>query len=161
MTASPIVPRSLSASSIAAHSVRFHQSGTFFRLACPAHGDAGLSLAIWDLPEGGIGARCFTHGCSDHEIAQALGLPEPESARYQCPVPGRRLPFARRLPHGNLHARGRVCRRGTSSRKSRFGPCAEAPSPGDVDVPVPGECGDAACRLLKRPTSSCRYGDGS
>ena len=88
MTASPIVPRSLSASSIAAHSVRFHQSGTFFRLACPAHGDAGLSLAIWDLPEGGIGARCFTHGCSDHEIAQALGLPEPESARYQCPVEG-------------------------------------------------------------------------
>ena len=76
----------LSASSIAVRSGRCHQSGTFFRLACPAHGDTGLSLAIRDLPEGGIGARCFTHGCSYHEIAQTLGLPKPESESYQCPV---------------------------------------------------------------------------
>ena len=76
----------LSASSIAARTGRCHQSRTFFRLACPAHGDTGLSLAIRDLLEGGIGARCFTHGCSYHEIAQTLGLPKPESESYQCPV---------------------------------------------------------------------------
>ena len=88
----------LSASSIAVRSVRFHQSGTFFRLACPAHGDTGLSLAIRDLPEGGIGARCFTHGCSYHEIAQTLGLPKPESESHQCPVEACRSCPAR-TPH--------------------------------------------------------------
>lgn len=45
-----------------------------YRIPCPAHKGKGPNLAIWDGRDGGLGARCHSHGCSYQSIIDALGV---------------------------------------------------------------------------------------
>lgn len=55
------------------HSPRSFNRG-YWRIPCPAHGGTDPNLSLWDTENGGIGARCFSHGCDWRSIMKALGV---------------------------------------------------------------------------------------
>lgn len=48
------------------------QRGTLRRVPCPAHGGEDRNLSFWRRPDGSLGAKCWSHQCTEREVKDAI-----------------------------------------------------------------------------------------
>ena len=84
--------QNLTADIIASGYPNARRDGNRWRIPCPAHNGQDANCTIWDGEGGSIGAKCWSHGCSAHEIKKALGISDSsrtDRRNYvRCPVKG-------------------------------------------------------------------------
>lgn len=65
----------MSAAELLSRLVGVKKSGDGWRSPCPAHGGTNpYALSIREKADGMVLVRCWSHGCTVHEIAQAVGI---------------------------------------------------------------------------------------